>query len=166
MAKVCIAGLVALACAGCTLLTGGDGRIYNAVYVGDRASVAFDEIVVAVPSKDRAGSVVNLHVVLTALINPTRTMLPDIRELQSILTRLAPRIAAAVVVAAQDQGPLAAGDLSTLREALAKEANDLFASACKRWAHAQHYTVTLVVTSFYLTDGSVGRASGRQRTGL
>ncbi len=149
--------------AGCTSVPSDTNRISSASYVGDSAGMSIEEVVVAVPCKEVQSGFVNVHVVLTGIINPKKTSLSNTWDVQSILSRLSPRISSAVTVVIQ-QEPAPTENLIDLRDRIVKVANRVFAGEFSKWTSAEDYDVQIVVTSLYLTNGSVGRSgSGHSR---
>jgi hypothetical protein len=165
MKHMMIAVLALALLAGCTTVPSDANRIGSASYVGDRGGVPIEEVIAAVPCKDDQTGFMNIHVALAAIVNPKQTTLSDLQDVRSIIFRLSPRISSAVVTVIQ-QRPASAEDFSTLRDSIAREANRVLSGEFSKWTSAEDYDVQIVVTSLYVTDGSVGRsAAGRQRWG-
>ena len=114
-------------------------------------------------TKSEPAGLANVHISLAAIINPKETSPSETYEIQSIVRRLSARIAARVVIFIQQRGAVEVSDLAALREEIVKEANRVFSSGFSKWAHAEDYEVQFVVTSLFLTDGSVGRTPGSAR---
>jgi hypothetical protein len=148
--------------AGCTTAPSGD-QVYSASYVGDRDSVALGDVVVTVPLKDADAPYANLHIVLSAIINPKKTSFSEVRKVNDLVVRLSPRICSAVVARILGHGVISASDLGALRKEITAEANRVFGEAFAKWVDAGDYSVEIVVTSLYLTKDTVGREAGTGR---
>lgn len=160
-ARVALAAVL-IGTTGCTLPQGPGGGS-GAGYLGDRSSVGLDEIVVSVPSEGTP-PFRNLHVGLAAIINPRDVSLYTPTEVESVVMRTQARLDARLVEVLLAAGPVRIGDLPTLRQRLAQEAQAVVDNVLAAWKHADEYQVTVVVVSLYFTDGSVGRQPTRGRT--
>lgn len=147
---------VFLALAGCGSLPGDPDQTSFAAYVGDRASLSLDEVVVGV--QNQSVPYCNLHVGLAALINLKGFSRSEAFEVEHIVRRLEPRIASRVVQTVLDAKAVTPAGLPSLRERIVAEAQSSFDAAFSKWTHAAEWNVELTVTSLYLTDGSVGRS--------
>jgi hypothetical protein len=146
---------------GCATVPSDPNKIYSASYVGDRGGVPIEEVIAAVPCKDVPMGFLNVHVALAGIINPKKTSLSDQSDVRSIILRLSPRISSTVVETIQ-QKPALTENLRVLREEIIEETNRVFTGEFSKWKSAEDYDVQIVVTGFYLTNGSVGRSpSGR-----
>lgn len=163
MKQLILAGAAIALLAGCTVVPNDANRIDSAAYVGARSSLSLDELVVAIPCERAPLGVANLHISLAGIINAKKTSLGKTDEVRAILFRSSPRIAAAIVAIVQEQSA-AARDLGTLRLLVAREADRVFADDFNKWTAASDFDVQLVVTSLYLTNGSVGRSPPSGRT--
>ena len=145
---------LALAAGGCVSPTAQEAQTSYASYLGDRSSVELGEMVAAVPED---GPPRNVHVWLSVLVNPRRTVaLSDLTDLLDLIRRQEPRIASRVVAAVvADEKVLLR--LAVLREELTAIAQRTIEEAVSRWAEHESFTVEAVVTSLEVTDGSVGR---------
>ena len=148
---------VSLVALGCATIPGDPAQPAHASYVGDRAHLGFGEVVVSVPTAPEGASYHNLHVGLAAIINPTRQSSSSLYEVQGIVRRMEPRIAARVVGEILSAGALGPAQLGSLRGGLAAAAQAEFDSAFAKWRQATNFEVEVVVVSLYFTDGSVGR---------
>lgn len=137
---------------------GGGG---SAGYFGDRDSTTFDELVVSVPSDSTRER--NLHVVLSAILNPRVATYAQPYESRSIVSRSESRISARVVEVVLSMGAIGPADLTRVRERVSEEAQKVVEQAMAGWEHAGDYEVRMVVVSLYFTDGSVGRTLDRRR---
>jgi len=165
MKQLAIAFVVMALFAGCATVPSDPNRVYSASYVGDRGGVPIEEVIVAVPCKGEPMGFLNIHVALAGIINPKKTSLSDLGDVRSIIVRLSPRISTAVVAALQ-QKPALTENFGVLREVIINEANRVFAGEFLKWTSAEGYDVQIVVTSLYITNGSVGRGpSGRSWRG-
>lgn len=141
----------ALLLLGCVTYPQGTGS--GAGYVGDRESVGLDEVVVSVPAGD--SSYRNLHIELSAIINPRQVSVYDPNEVRSLVTRLQARIEARLVEVIVELGEIGAGDLASVRDRVAREAQSVLDAALATWKHSSAYQVEVAVVSLYFTDGSV-----------
>ena len=126
--------------------------------------MALNEIVVSVPSGGPGTKTYNnLHVTLAAIINIRQVTSESDYDVERMVRRMEPRTSARVVDIVLAGGPVAPSQLSELRGRVLVAAQAEFDVAYAKWEHAPEFEVVLVVTSLYLTDGSVGRApsSGR-----
>jgi len=140
--------------AGCVSLPSSGDKNYSSSKVGDRASYDFNEVVVMAPCAKAQEGFLNLHVQLSATINPQKVTIAGNSEVQEIVSRLYPRLAAAVTAVIQPQAdPLS--DLDALREKVAQEADRVFNAEFRKWAFSEDYEVQLVVISMHFTNGSV-----------
>ena len=152
---LCVLCLCAL---GCVSAPAGD-TVSSASYVGDRSNTALNEIVVSVSSGGPGTKTYNnLHVILAAIINVKQETYASFYDVERIVRRMEPRTSARVVDIVLAGGPLAPSQLSELRGRVLAAAQAEFDVAYAKWEHAPEFDVALVVTSLYLTDGSVGRA--------
>jgi len=148
--------------AGCVTVPSDSNQISSASYVGDRGGVPLQEVVAAVSSKGDPKAFMNVHVTLAAIINPKQTTLSDLQDVKSIIYRLSPRISSTVVTVIQG-APVSAEDLGSLRDKITGAANRILSGEFSKWTSSSDYDVQIVVTSLYLTNGSVGRSvEGRQ----
>lgn len=157
LVSVCVAGVVLAGCAGGP---SGKDTTYSAAYVGDQSAVVFDEVVIAVPSKGVETGFANIHVALSAIINPKKKFLSETYDAAGIIRRSYPRIAAAIVTVVEQQEAPAA-NINTLRESIHRAANRVLSATFSKWSSAEDYEVEIVVASLYVTDGSVGRNARR-----
>lgn len=163
MKQVALAVIAIVLMAGCTSVPSDTNRISSASYVGDSAGMSIGEVVVAVPCKEAQSGFINIHAVLAGIINPRKTSLSNTWDVQSILSRLSPRISSAVTAVIQ-QEPAPTENLIDLRDRIVKVANRVFEVEFSKWTSAEDYDVQIVITSLYLTNGSVGRSgSGHSR---
>lgn len=134
------------------------GQVSSAAYVGDRSAVALDEIVVFLPSQGENPGIRNLHLLFVAIINPVTTSTADERDAHEIVRRAHARIAAELVAGIADGKMDAGKGLAGLRAQLQHKAQATFDPIYAKWAHANDLRVELVLTSLFITDGSVGRS--------
>lgn len=150
--------LSALVAAGCTRPVSEEGTS-RASYVGDRSSVAFEEIVVTVPVGGTPVGYQNLHVQLGAVVNPRELSFATIGDARGIVYRLEPRMAAAVVAFLCNRDVIAPSTLAALRQQIVTEAENVLRNALASWTHAEEFDIQILVTSLYFTQGAVGRTS-------
>lgn len=143
-----------LVLAGCVSLPSNTDRNYFSSKVGDRASYDFKEMVIMVPAEKAQDGFLNLHIQLSAIINPRKVTFAGDHEVQDIIWRQYPRLATRVTeTVLSNHFPLS--DLNILRESVTQEANRVFDTEFHKWASAGDYEVQLVVISMHFTDGSV-----------
>lgn len=142
---------------GCMTAPAPQGQTYSASYIGDRESVALDEIVLTVSlGQSSTADLRNLHVRLDAVVNPKDLALASIYEVAGIIHRLEPRIRARISDLVPVGKPLTIESLPSLKQEIAREAHTAFAASYAKWTKAPAFEVQVVVASFYLTDLSVG----------
>ena len=154
--------VLALLC-GCESAPPAAGEAVSAYYVGDRAHVSFDEVVVSLPLRGASAPYQNLHVSVAAVVNPRKTSWSSSYDVQGILRRVEHRIAARLSEVLSGLGEQSLSDAPALRRKIVAEAQPLVDEALRQWEHGSDYRVEMVVESLYWTDASVGRM-GRQRT--
>jgi hypothetical protein len=147
---------------GCITTPGPKGQTSYAYELGDRAQLAFDEVVVSQRLKDSPQPYQNLHVGLTATINPLKTSVYEPYTVSDVLQRLQARIDARVVEALSGREQ-SLTDMPTLRARVEQEAQAVVDEAMQRWKHGAEYQVKVLVVSLYWTDASVGRAPAARR---
>ena len=128
----------------------------SAYSVGDRARAAFDEVVVSLRMRETDAPYQNLHVVVTAFVNPVRQTPGSPDEARGIVQRAEPRIAAALSRSLGQQHDRSVADSEHLRELARTEAQAVADAAMKQWEYGADYHVEIAVTSLYWTDASVG----------
>jgi len=154
MRHVLLGSLCVAALAGCD--SGGLAR--NASYVGDRQGIALDETVVTVPLAGAEARQANLHISLVVMLNPRRAALSTYEGAASIVRRTGSRISDALIARAQREKAISLAELPALRSALVEEAEAVLRTPLSQWAHGADFKVEFLVTSFFLTDDSVGKA--------
>jgi hypothetical protein len=157
---VCTLGLSCLS--GCMTAPATQQPQASAQYVGDRASVSFDEVVVSVSVADTKEAYQNLHVGLAAIINPRKETFYNPYQVESIVRRLEPRISAEVLKLVEGNR-VSLQELGPLRARVGAKVQDVVGQTLARWTHASEYDVEVVVVSLYLTDSSVGRTARERR---
>jgi len=130
-----------------------------ASYVGDRAAVNLSEIVVSVRAGEGNGTWHNLHIGLGAIINPQNVTLSDPYDVVRIVRRQQARISSRIVERLTSKGTISATAFPAVRAEVAELARGVFSDAYSKWSRAKDYGVEIVVTSFYLTDLSVGNTT-------
>ena len=151
------------ALAGCvTTPTPAEG-LASAYSVGDRARTAFDEVVVSLQMPEANAPYQNLHVAVTAFINPIRKTPADPWQAQEIVQRCEPRIAVRLSRVLGSQAATSLHEAKRLRELARSEAQAVVDEAMKRWEHGPDYQVEVAVASLYWTDASVGQSAQARR---
>lgn len=163
MKRIPILILAATMGAGCVSMPAPQGNVYSAAYVGDRDTVTLDEIAVSVPATDNATGIRNLHIFLSAIINPTRTSTAEEYGADSIVRRAHPRIASELVADLVAGKIDATKGLADLRMQLLSKAKSVFDPIYAKWTHSEDLQVELVLTSLFYTNGSAGKSSGSSR---
>ena len=131
--------------------------------VGDQGRVSFEEVVVSLPLRGATGPYQNLHVAVTASINPVDPggMGPFFAE--GIVRRTEARVAARLVQALSALGGQSIDRTDELRGRVAAEAQGAVDEAMRPWKRASEYRVEVSVTRLYWTDPSVGAPAPRRR---
>jgi hypothetical protein len=160
---VCVAASLAVLSGCVTSPPPAEGQVagYN---VGDRARAGFEELVVSLRFRGANAPYQNLHIAMTAFINPIRKTSGDPYEAQGIVERCEPRIAARLSESFSRLGEQSLDDVPSLRQKARTEAQSIVDEALKRWEHGADYQVEMAVASLYWTDASVGQP--QQRRGL
>lgn len=153
----------ALLLAGCISLPAPRGQTSMSYHVGDAGAVPVTEVVVSVPVGEGGDAYRNLHVSFSALVNAKRISLSDRYEAERIVRRSSTRLSSVIVKEIAGHGVVRVRDLPALRETLAGTAQQAFDSVFAKWKRADSFSVEIVVTSIYMTDGSVGRSDGGAR---
>ncbi len=115
-----------------------------------------DEIVVSVLA-DEQGGYRNLHVGVSAIINPRKVSVYNPYDVRSLVKRLGPRLESKLVASILEFGRVGVGDLRLVRERLDGDAQSVIDDALSGWEHSDEYEIDVVIGSLYFTDGSVGR---------
>jgi hypothetical protein len=149
---------------GCVTSPPADGTAVSAYSVGDRARVAFDEIVVSLPFRGVNTPYQNLHVAPAAIVNARRTTYSSPYQAEQILRRLETRVAARLSEVLSGLGEQSLSDTAGLRRRVLSEAQAVVDEALRQWEHGSDYRVEIVIASLYWTDASVGRLQ-QQRGG-
>jgi hypothetical protein len=162
MQKWLLLGLTALL-AGC-VTTPTTTETSKASYVGDRGGVTLDEVVVSVPiNAATPPQYHNLHVTVAALVNPKHTTFQQPYEVEAILHRAQPRIAAHLSESLSALGQQSLFPVDRVRKHVQTEAQATIDQVIRQWKGARDYTVEIVVVNLYWTDSSVGRATQQRR---
>jgi hypothetical protein len=152
----CIA--LAALLAGCATAPPPGGAPVSGYYVGDRARVTFDEVVVSLPLRGVSAPYQNLHLSFGAVINVRKTAWGTTTyELQDIIRRVGRRITARLSEVLSGLGEQSLGDTAALRKRVLTEAQPMIDEALRQWEHGADFQVDIVVESLYWTDASVGR---------
>ncbi len=164
MSRVIVGGIVLAMgvgmVAGCASTSGP--AVY-AAYAGDRATVHLEEIVAMVPrGTPDAGTLRNAHIYFGAIINPARPSPESESDVRGVIARASVRIAAAVVEDIEAGNVPLEHHPAEARKRLVEKANQVFQAQYSQWVHAGDFRVELVVTSLFLTDGSVGKSSAER----
>lgn len=139
------------------------GGVSNAAYVGDRGAMNLDEIVVSVPVNGGSSQIRNLHIFLSAVINPVRPTTAQEYDARAIVQRAHTRIASELVAAVASGKINSSKGLSDLRMQILNEAEMTFDPIYAKWAHSEDLRVDLVLTSLFFTDGSIGKSPQSNR---
>ncbi len=139
---------------GCVSMPTQQGQVYDASYVGDRSTEDLDEIVVALPGNDLR----NLHLFFAAIINPTKVSTGKEGDIQWIIRRTHARVSSAITEAVSSGSIDFSKDRARARQQLIELATTIFSDTYSKWSHSAAFKVEIVITSMYLTDGSVGKS--------
>jgi hypothetical protein len=105
----------------------------------------------------------NLHLAVTAFINPVRETRAGPWEAQGIVQRCEARIAVRLSRVLGGQTAASLPDAERLSELARSEAQAIVDEAMKRWEHGSDYKVEVAVASLYWTDASVGQPAQARR---
>jgi len=148
--------MVATLASGCVTSPPTEGTT-SANYVGDRARVTFDEVVVSLPLRGANAPYQNLHVAPAAVVNVRRITHSSTYSAQDILRRLETRVAARLSEVLSSLGEQSLSETTALRRRVLTEAQAVVDEALHQWEHGSDYRVEMVIASLYWTDASVGR---------
>jgi len=141
----------------CATLPPPPGQTSKAGYIGDYDTSNLGEIMVSVPTGDKANQYNNLHLSFSALINPKEATIGSSYNVSSIVQRYNSRLSAIIVKEILIYGNISVQDLLPLRDKLLEKAQEEFNQMFSKWTHADKFDVEIVLTSIFLTDGTVGR---------
>lgn len=153
--------LIGLLC-GCVTSPPTAGETVSASYVGDRARLMFDEVVVSLPFAG-INTYQNLHVTLAALVNPRKASLSNSYQVEQILRRVETRVSAHTSQLLSQLGSQSLSKTEQIRERIRAEAQTVVEETFRQWDHGQDYRVEMVVVNLYWTDASVGRIPQQAR---
>jgi hypothetical protein len=142
---------------GCAAPTTDGGAGVRAYAVGDRGNFVFDPIVVSLPLRGANAPYQNLHIALAALVNPRDPKWYYPHDVEYILRRAEPRIAASLSASLAKLGEQSLDGAPQLRTKAAGEAQAIVNDLLKAWKDGDKYHVEVVVVNLYWTDASVGR---------
>ena len=142
---------------GCMTLPPPQGQTSSASFVGDSGSVHVTEVVVSVPLDEKSDQFRNLHVPFSAIINARKISSADRYDVEAIIRRSRTRLSSRIVADVNARGVVTVKDLPELRKVLVADAQSAFDSVFSKWTRADVFTVDIVITSIFFTDGSVGR---------
>lgn len=163
MSRILIFAAAVSIFSGCVTTPSPKGDVYSAQYVGDRAVVQLDEIIVSVPEQSDATSIRNLHVFLATVVNPTKASMANEYEAREIINRTHTRIAAQLVDDVTSGKIDTSKGLADIRLQLLTNATKIFTPIYAKWTHSEDIQVEIVVTSLFFTDGSVGKSAQQGR---
>ncbi len=144
---------------GCATLPPPPGQTSKAGYIGDYDASHLGEIIVTVPSGDKKSELRNLHLSLSALINPKEPSISSSYNVSSIVQRFNSRLSSIIVREILKYNKITANDLASLSDKVVKMAQNEFNKMFSEWTHSDKFDVEIVLTSIFFTDGSVGRGS-------
>ena len=137
----------------------------SAYYVGDRARVAFEELVISLPLREAKAPYQNLHVSIAVLVNPQRKSYSTAYDVERIMRRLEVRVAAQILEMFSGKEEQSLENMERLRRRIQTEAQTVVDQALRQWEHGSDYRAEATVASLYWTDVSVGRLPQTQRGG-
>ncbi len=157
--------LLSLGLVGCVTVPAPRDQTLSASYIGDRMTLEMEEIVftVGVSENTPASSYQNLHVRLSAVVNPKAATGVSLYDINDIFSRLQPRIRAHLIETFPIGRAVPMSSLQWLQGRITQEAQTVFNQHFAKWKHASAFEVQLVVSSYYLTDLSVGPAPQNRR---
>lgn len=145
---------IALLFAGCVTYPNNNDLAYGISSVGDRYESSLKEIIISIPNVNE-NSYQNLHIEITAMINPTQKTLTWTSDVRDVFRRLEPRIADRIITVVYEHLDDFPSSINTLRLYIAREAQKVFDDVFSKWKHSDEWKVELLVTSLYFTDVSV-----------
>jgi hypothetical protein len=148
---------------GCVTTPAPAEGLVSAYRVGDRGHAVFDEVVVSLRLRGVNAPYQNLHVTMTAFINPVRKTKADPYYAQGIVERCAPRIAVRLSEKLGSLPEQSLDDAEKIRQVARTESQAIIDEAMRRWEDGADYRVELAVASLYWTDPSVGQVSQGRR---
>ena len=157
--KIVIGLLIFYIFTGCATMVPLNNDIKSGKNVGDKTSTFLNEIIVSVPIEKNHNTYQNLHIIFAAIINPTERSLTSPDTVSSIVKRSFPRISSQVIELILTKKVISINDLPNIRREITLEAQKVFDNVFSKWIYSNTYEVELVVTSFFLTNGSVGKSS-------
>src|SRR5436190_5304574 len=162
--RICILICLAVGAlgAGC-VAPSPEGKPGAAAYVGDRARVLFDEVVVSLPLHESNAAYQNLHVTPAALVNVRKTTSASTYQSEEILRRVETRVAARLTEVLSGLPQQSLKEAAGLRQRILAEAQAVVDNAVRQWEHGPDYRVEMVIASMYWTDASVGRSPSVRR---
>lgn len=154
--------LVLVLMMGCATLP-PQGDTSKAAYIGDYYTSNLNEIMVSVPTGDKDNQYNNLHLIFSALINPKEITIGTSYDVSRIVQRFNDRLSSIIVQDILTYEKITVKDLPTLRDKLVKKAQTEFNQTFSKWTNAEKFNVKIVLTSIFLTDGSVASAKRSYR---
>jgi hypothetical protein len=160
--RLCIGCLCAAVLSGCATSPPEDNPPLVSLYsFSDRGRTDFEEVVLSLRFRGADAPYQNLHVGLTAFVNPTRNA--STVGAERIAQSLESRVAARLVELLSGSGEQSIEETPRLRETIRAEAQAVLDVAMKQWKHGSEYNVEVVVTRLYWTDASVALPEPRRR---
>ncbi len=141
---------------GCATLPPPQGQTSKAGYVGDYDSILLKEIIVAVPTGIIENQYSNLHLSFSALINPKEVTIGSTYDVRRIVHRFSARLSSIIVKDILAYEKITVQDLPSLRDKLIEKAQIEFNKMFSKWTYSKNFDVEIVLSSIFLTDGSVG----------
>ena len=162
--QICVLiGLAASALGGGCVAVSTTDKPASAPYVGDRARVLFDEVVVSLPLRESNTAYQNLHVTPAALVNVRKTTSAPTYQSEEILRRVETRVAARLTEVLSGLPQQSLKETTGLRQRILAEAQAVVDDAVRQWKHGADYRVEMVIASMYWTDASAGRSPPARR---
>ena len=158
MSKISIFVIVGFFLAGCSSMSIPEGKTPYASYIGDQYSLSMNEVVVSVPIAGKPEQYQNLHVFFAAIINTEKSSW-DQYEVASIIRRSSTRLSSVIVHELSELGEISVKNLPSIRKQLVSQAQQAFDSSFSKWTRSVEFKVEIVIVSFFLTDGSVGKTT-------
>lgn len=153
--------LSAVGCANLNSLASGSGV---SPYTTESSIVSYDEIIVALPMNVEGQSVRNLHILLSVEMRQTKVkgLYPD-TEASFIVEQASSRISNEIVDLVTQKKVNCDFYLSGLKQEIQERAQSAFEEYYGEWSKKENLKVKFLVTSLFLTDGSVGKTSNGSR---
>lgn len=162
--RICVAGLgmALMLGSGCETTPAPAEGLVSAYSLGDRGRAVFDEVVVSLRLRGSNAPYQNLHIAVTAFVNPIRKSTGSPSEAEGIVQRCEARILVKLSQTLSGLGEKSLDDSEQLRQLVREQAQREVDEAMSRWQYGADYKVEVAVARLYWTDASVGHGQMRR----